>query len=133
MCVAVCSVVRSSCRMARILRTNPAPAASADAFLEHMESSESPRKATRAAGAATAEPLWSHRAAWDELLVPVSAETGRAGLNLGEDWPGRWTATWKTSGDQVSCSVRELIQTPMANADPIRCFSWQRGQRHRPA
>jgi hypothetical protein len=86
---------------------NPAPAASADAFLEHMESSESPRKATRAAGAAAAEPLWSHLAAWDELLVPISAETGRAGLDLGEDWPGRWTATWKTSGDQVSCSVTQ--------------------------
>jgi hypothetical protein len=97
-----------------------------------MESSESPCKATRPAGAAAAGPLWSHRAAWDELLVPIPAETGRAGLDLGGDWPDRWTVTWKTSGDQVSCSVRELAQTPMADADPIRCFSWQRGQRHRP-
>ncbi len=97
-----------------------------------MESSESPCEATRPAGAAAAGPLWSHRAAWDEFLVPVSAGTGRASLDLGEDWPGRWTATWKTSGDQVSCSVRELARTPMADADPIRCFSWQRGQRHRP-
>ena len=92
-----------------------------------MESCESPCKATRPAG-----PLWSHRAAWDELLVPVSAEAGRAGLDLGGDWPGRWMAAWRTGGDQVSCSVRELAQTPMADADPIRCFSWQRGQRHRP-
>ncbi|HEX9357306.1 MAG TPA: TnsA-like heteromeric transposase endonuclease subunit [Streptosporangiaceae bacterium] len=94
--------------------------------------SESPRRAGRAVGAAAAEPLWSHRAAWEQLLVPVSVEAGRHGLDLGEGWPGRWTVTWKAGGDQVSCSVRELIQTPMADGDPIRCFSWQRGQRHRP-
>jgi hypothetical protein len=32
----------------------------------------------------------------------------------------------------VSYSVREFARTPMADTDPIRCFSWQRGQRHRP-
>ena len=97
-----------------------------------MDRSESLRRAGRAAGAATAEPLWSHRAGWDEFLVPVSVEAGRHGLDLSEDWPGRWTVTWKTGGEQVSCSVRELIQAPMVDGDPIRCFCWQRGQGHRP-
>ncbi|MFJ6141853.1 TnsA-like heteromeric transposase endonuclease subunit [Kitasatospora sp. NPDC092286] len=78
------------------------------------------------------QPLWSHRAAWDELLVPVSVEAGRGGLALGEGWTERWTVTWKTSGDQVSCPVRDLVRTPMVDGDPIRCFSWQRDQRHRP-
>jgi hypothetical protein len=32
----------------------------------------------------------------------------------------------------VSCSVRELIEKPMVDSDPIRWFSWQRGQGHRP-
>jgi len=92
-----------------------------------MERSESTRGAGRAAG-----PLWSHRAAWEEFLVAAPVEAGRSGLDLGGDWPGRWTVTWKTDGDQVSCPVRELIQTPMVDADPIRCFSWQRAQGHRP-
>ena len=90
----------------------------AGAFLECMERSESARGAGRAAG-----PLWSHRAAWEEFLVAAPVEAGRSGLDLGGDWPGRWTVTWKTDGDQVSCPVRELIQTPMVDADPIRCFS----------
>ncbi len=62
----------------------------------------------------------------------VSVEAGRAGLDLSEDWPARWTVMWRTGKDQVSCSVRELIQTPTVDSDPIRWFSWQRGQRHRP-
>ncbi|WP_246144532.1 TnsA-like heteromeric transposase endonuclease subunit [Actinacidiphila oryziradicis] len=32
----------------------------------------------------------------------------------------------------MSCSVRELVQTPVVDCDPIRWFSWQRGQGHRP-
>jgi len=68
-----------------------------------MERSESARGAGRAAG-----PLWSHRAAWEEFLVAAPVEAGRSGLDLGGDWPGRWTVTWKTDGDQVSCPVREL-------------------------
>ena len=97
-----------------------------------MERSESALGAGCAVGGAVAGRLWSHRAAWEEFLVAVPVEAGRAGLGLGGDWPGRWTVTWKAGGDQVSCPVRELIQTPMVDADPIRCFSWQRAQGHRP-
>jgi hypothetical protein len=76
--------------------------------------------------------LWSHRCEWVDLLRPVSVEAGRSGLDLSEDWPLRWTVTWRTGGDQMSCSVRDLAQTPVVDSDPIRWFSWQRGQRHRP-
>jgi hypothetical protein len=81
---------------------------------------------------ASREPLWSHRCGWDELLVPVFVDAGRCGLDLGEDWLRRWTVAWKTGGDQVSCSVRDLVQAPMVDSDPIRGFCWRRGQRHRP-
>ncbi|MCT9113779.1 TnsA-like heteromeric transposase endonuclease subunit [Streptomyces mirabilis] len=97
-----------------------------------MEPSERMRRVLGGVGTTRGEPLWSHRAAWDELLVPVSAEAGRVGLDLGEGWPERWTVTWKTGGDQVCCPVRDLARTPMADGDPIRCFSWRRDQRHRP-
>jgi hypothetical protein len=76
--------------------------------------------------------MWSHRAAWGELLVPESVEAGKAGLDLGEGWSSRWTVTWKTGSDQVSCPVRDLIRTPMVDGDPIRHFSWRREQGHRP-
>jgi len=97
-----------------------------------MEPNERVRRAAGGTGTATSRPLWSHRLAWDELLVPVSVEAGRVDLDLGEGWSERWTVTWKSGGDQVSCPVRDLVQTPMVDGDPIRCFSWQREQRHRP-
>jgi len=40
--------------------------------------------------------------------------------------------TWRTGRERVSCSVRELTQTPVVDGGPIRWFSRQRGQRHRP-
>jgi hypothetical protein len=62
----------------------------------------------------------------------VSVDAGRSGLGLGGDWPARWVVDWKTGRDRVSCSVRELIQTPMVGSDPVHGFSWQRSQHHRP-
>jgi hypothetical protein len=76
--------------------------------------------------------LWSHRVRWDDLLRPVSIAGGRAGLDLGEGWLDRWTVVWRTGGEQMSCSVRELMQAPSLNGDPTRWFSWRRAQRHRP-
>ncbi len=59
-------------------------------------------------------------------------DAGVPGLDLTEGWPDRWMVTWRTGRDWVSCSVRELTQTPVVDGGPIRWFSWQRGQRHRP-
>lgn len=77
-------------------------------------------------------PLWSDRCRWEELLLPVPVDAGRPGLDLGEEWPGRWTVTWRTGREEVSCSVRDLARVPVAGGEPIRWFSWRRGQRHRP-
>src|SRR6202011_6105408 len=44
----------------------------------------------------------------------------------------RWSVAWMSGGRQQSLSVREMAQLPVAGADPVRVFSWQRGQRHRP-
>ena len=78
------------------------------------------------------EALWSDRCRWEELLVPVSVDAARPALDLGEGWPRRWTATWRVGGEEVSCSVRDLVQVPIVSSEPIRWFSWRRGQRHRP-
>jgi hypothetical protein len=40
--------------------------------------------------------------------------------------------SWKTGRHLESRPVREIAQAPLAAFDPIRAFSWQRGQRHRP-
>ena len=65
-------------------------------------------------------------------MVRVPVESGRRGLVLDRDWPRRWTVTWRSGGAEVSCPVRELVQMPWLNGDPIRGFSWRRDQRHRP-
>lgn len=76
--------------------------------------------------------LWSHRCAWNELLVPVSIEAGAAGLMLDDGWPGRWRVEWKFGRELSSCSVREMALAPKTAVDPVRVFSWSREQRHRP-
>ncbi|MGP3916005.1 TnsA-like heteromeric transposase endonuclease subunit [Nonomuraea sp. 10N515B] len=69
---------------------------------------------------------------WEDLLMPVSVDTGALGLELSEGWPDRWSVSRRSGRNQESHSVRALIQTPMVDVEPIRWFSWRRGQRHRP-
>jgi len=76
-------------------------------------------------------PLWSHAAGWDDLLAPVPATDG-SGLDLADGWPDRWRVIRRVAGDRVSCTVRELSRMPGLGGDPVRWFSWQRGQGHRP-
>ena len=76
-------------------------------------------------------PLWSHLAGWDDLLVPVPS-TDASGLDLEEGWPDRWLVTRRVDGDEVSCTVRDLSRMPGTDGGPVRWFSWQRAQGHRP-
>ena len=76
--------------------------------------------------------LWSHCVSWADLTVPVETNHGAARLDLGEEWPDRWSVSWRAGQRAESRSVRELARMPLAGADPIRVFSWRRGQRHRP-
>lgn len=76
--------------------------------------------------------LWSHCVSWADLTVPVGVDHGAARLDLGGGWPDRWSVSWKIGRRTDSRAVRELAQAPLAGADPIRAFSWRRGQRHRP-
>jgi len=78
------------------------------------------------------EPLWSDSASWTDLMVPVSVDQGLAGLDLSEGWEDRWLVTWKASGEVRSRTVSQVAKVPLARTDPIRVFSWARGQRHRP-
>ncbi len=76
-------------------------------------------------------PLWSHLAGWDDLLVPVPS-VDASHLDLGEGWPDRWLVTRRVNGDEVSCTVRGLSRMPGTDGGPVRWFSWQRAQGHRP-
>ena len=76
--------------------------------------------------------LWSHCVSWADLTVPVGVDHGAVRLELGEGWPDRWSVSWKIGKRAESRAVREVAQAPLAGADPIRAFSWRRGQRHRP-
>jgi hypothetical protein len=53
-------------------------------------------------------------------------------LALADGWTGRWRAQWRTSDGPMVCAVRDLASMPMSRCEPVRRFSWRRGQRHRP-
>lgn len=90
------------------------------------------QRSSTTAGASERPALWSHRCGWDELLVPVSVATGREGLDLAAGWQQRWMVTWRLSGEEVSCPVGDLAWASLSGPGPMRWFSWQREQRHRP-
>lgn len=79
-----------------------------------------------------AGPLRSHRCTWDDLLVPFAVKAGHEGLDLGDGWADRWTATWRYAKDEVTNSVRHLAHAPVVGRGPMRGFTWRRDQRHRP-
>jgi hypothetical protein len=78
-------------------------------------------------------PVRSDRCGLDELFLACQAgDAERARLGLGPGWPRRWTATWRVSGGDVVSAVRDLESVPVAGCEPVRRFSWRRGQRHGP-
>jgi hypothetical protein len=66
------------------------------------------------------------------LCLPFDAALALTALDLGTGWSGRWSATWRLFGSPVTCAVRDLASMPRAGCRPVRRFSWQAGQRHRP-
>ncbi|MBC9718856.1 TnsA-like heteromeric transposase endonuclease subunit [Streptomyces sp. TRM66268-LWL] len=59
-------------------------------------------------------------------------EDAVAGLELGEGWPQRWSASWRTPGADLVCSISELAHVPVQVTRPARRFTWRQNQRHRP-
>jgi hypothetical protein len=75
----------------------------------------------------------SDRCGLDELFAAY--EIGgdvRQRLALGQEWPRRWTAYWRSSGGEVACPVRDLERVPVSGCEPVRRFTWRARQRHRP-
>jgi hypothetical protein len=69
----------------------------------------------------------------DELFLTYGiGEAERGRVALGPAWLRRWTATWRVSGGEVACAVRDLGSVPAAGCEPVRRFSWRRRRRHRP-
>ncbi|MGW1617097.1 TnsA-like heteromeric transposase endonuclease subunit [Streptomyces sp. NPDC002285] len=84
------------------------------------------------AAAAPADGLWSHRCSWADLLAPVDVSGGRAGLDLAPGWESRWSVTWRTTSEELTRSVEELVRYGLREFAPMRVFTWRREQRHRP-
>ena len=105
---------------------------SAVGFLVSMDERRLARGCTRLGAMQAGPHLWSHDCGWQDLLVPVSVASGREGLDLEEGWTRRWTATWRAGGNETSSTVQDLARLPVVDSDPMRWFSWQRSQRHRP-
>ncbi len=77
-------------------------------------------------------PVVSDRCGIDDLFLDYGTEMQRGCLGLVAGWPRRWTATWRTSGGDVACAVRDLGDVPVAGCAPARRFTWRQRQRHRP-
>jgi hypothetical protein len=58
-------------------------------------------------------------------------EAGKS-LVLGPGWAREWTAHWKYDDGPAACPVRDLAAMPLQGARPVRRFSWNTSQRHRP-
>jgi hypothetical protein len=74
----------------------------------------------------------SDRCGLDDLFLDYGIEAERGRLGLGPGWSRRWTGTWRTSGGEVACAVRDLGEVPVAGCVPVRRFTWRQRQRHRP-
>ncbi|WP_338894839.1 TnsA-like heteromeric transposase endonuclease subunit [Streptomyces sp. TG1A-60] len=85
-----------------------------------------------AVAAASTDALWSHWCTWADLLAPVDVSGGRAGLDLAPGWESRWSVTWRTTSEELTRSVEELIRYGLREFAPMRVFTWRREQRHRP-
>lgn len=55
----------------------------------------------------------------------------REALSVPPGWVRSCTARWRYAGDDVTCAVGDLNSMPSAGCEPVRQFSWRRGQRHR--
>jgi hypothetical protein len=68
-----------------------------------------------------------------DLYVAASVDAeARAVLTLESGWARRWTASWRLSGAEVVCAVRDLASMRVIGAEPVRRFTWRTDQRHRP-
>jgi hypothetical protein len=77
--------------------------------------------------------IWSHSCGLEDLCLPGGdGEVAAGELSCGSGWTSRWTVCWRLSGTEVTCAVRDLASLPVAGAEPVRRFSWQPRQRHRP-
>jgi hypothetical protein len=77
-------------------------------------------------------PVGSDSCGLDDLFLAYGTGVERARLGLSTGWPRRWTGTWRTSGGDVACAVRDLEEVPVAGCVPVRRFTWRQRQRHRP-
>jgi hypothetical protein len=53
-------------------------------------------------------------------------------LDLDENWPVRWTTTWKFGRNLVTGPVRDLDRVDIERSVPVRRFTWRTNQSHRP-
>src|SRR5260370_42628753 len=74
----------------------------------------------------------SDRCGLDGLFLDYGTAAARGGLGLGPGWPRRGASTWKISGGEVACAVRDLGEVPVAGCEPVRRVPWRRRRGHRP-
>lgn len=77
--------------------------------------------------------VWSHLCGWTDLAtIAVVPDTAIENLALAPGWPGRWMATCRRAGVDITAPVRDLAGLSLAGCQPVRYFSWHRSRSSRP-
>lgn len=80
----------------------------------------------------TGEPLRSDVCRWVDLATVLpELDGGRCGLDVAGTWSARWSVTCRVGGRDVVVPVRDVAALPLVGREPVRRFSWRRGQTHR--
>ncbi|MGW6401259.1 TnsA-like heteromeric transposase endonuclease subunit [Streptomyces sp. NPDC055134] len=89
--------------------------------------------ATPLASSPSAAAAWSDEFRLEDLALLHSEFTDYTlALDLDEQWPLRWTTTWKFGQTPITSPVRDLGKVDLQRSVPVRRFTWRTDQFHRP-
>ncbi|PBC92814.1 hypothetical protein BX281_0526 [Streptomyces sp. Ag82_O1-15] len=78
-------------------------------------------------------PAWSDACHLEDLALLYTEFTDHTqALDLDEQWPVRWSTTWKFGQTPITSPVRDLNKVDHWRSVPVRRFSWRTDQFHRP-
>ncbi|MEU3166351.1 TnsA-like heteromeric transposase endonuclease subunit [Streptosporangium sp. NPDC006930] len=78
--------------------------------------------------------ILSHRCDLLDLVAndPGAISWNDLGWTLSSAWSREWTTSWQVNGTEVICPVRDMGSFDVHRGEPVRRFTWRKGQKHRP-
>ncbi|MEU4833090.1 hypothetical protein [Streptosporangium sp. NPDC023615] len=78
--------------------------------------------------------ILSHRCDLLDLVAndPGAISWNDLGWTLPSAWSRGWTTLWQVNGAEVIRPVRDMGSFDVHRSEPVRRFTWRKGQKHRP-